>query len=402
MQPTGVGRADTFQLAQKLAEIQARGLADNQAAGIELGADEIRAYSRRPPPLEALDQLIELALLVGVSGIAGVVTRYVGKHVAGMLARPVVEPVGKPTMQVPLKPGRLPNPDLNIEPPTPSGDEMAVMIGDGLKEGMKQGAKLALKAPKGSQPRTSNRGGQLSKNWQIEFVNRHRQMMVELQTQYESTVARVGASFEGSPHGTAAMNLTAQALNYAAATALPDQARIVELEWIGEVARHSLGREDVPMEDGHEERTTALDKAREYGPRNPYTETRVAKHDGVLDIHVDLPSGNTPVERSTFKVRRASITGVSQEIAEKLKQTKLASAGIPIRLVVAGHPALITRDEIGRVRVNGWLPNEHGKWSATHMHRAATMLVDKVLSQTLDGWGVTIETDDATGLEPPK
>jgi hypothetical protein len=113
------------------------------------------------------------------------------------------------------------------------------------------------------------------------------------------------------------------------------------------------------------------------------------------------------VETSGLKVTGASITGVSQEIADKLVRLHLAQAGIPVRLVVSGHPALITRDELGRVRINGYLltkDNSSGggppKWSEAHMHRGAKMLVDKVLAKTLQEWGIEAPTtDDATGRD---
>jgi hypothetical protein len=40
------------------------------------------------------------------------------------------------------------------------------------------------------------------------------------------------------------------------------------------------------------------------------------------------------------------------------------------------------------------------EWTEAHQHKAAKLLVDAVLSKTLHGWGVHINSDDATGTEP--
>jgi hypothetical protein len=101
---------------------------------------------------------------------------------------------------------------------------------------------------------------------------------------------------------------------------------------------------------------------------------------------------------STFTSR----FGISQEIAERLRTTDLGAAGIPLRIIMQGQPALITRDEIGNARVNGYLHTLDGRNSSeAHAHKGARMIVNKILSKTLDEWGIhSIKTNDATGTKP--
>jgi hypothetical protein len=286
---------------------------------------------------------------------------------------------------------------------TPKKDSEALptFITDGIKEGLKGAAKLALKAPRGSAVQDSDRGA-LSDNPQNEYFSRYQCTLDELEEQYTLVVAKLGAQLADHPHALPILEAVGGAFHVAAEDAAPIHAGLIELHWVSMVAREQLGEREAHHAEGSTTPTTNLDAARTAGPRRWFGAPDVPRFDGVLDIHVDVPEGDIPLERTTAEVRSAEIIGISQEVGNRLLGTKLDRAGIPIRLVVHGHPALITRDEVGHVRVNGYLLTETGpRFSEAHMHTAATLLVDKVLSKTLNEWGVTdIKTDDATGTRP--
>lgn len=66
---------------------------------------------------------------------------------------------------------------------------------------------------------------------------------------------------------------------------------------------------------------------------------------------------------------------------------------MPVRFVLGprdASPAIVTRDEAGRVRVQG-AANE------ADAVKGATEMVDQILSRSLASWGVAIKSDDDSG-----
>lgn len=430
-----------------VAEAQGRAerLGEMQQEGANLAAREIDKYQRVKPEPELFDQLIEIAFTMGVSGIAGVVARFIAKSLGKALALPpqtnvTIHPADVPAPapstldaaeQAPKQGGfyfrnNAPNPPASIEHVEPSDAQLTTAITDGAKEAIKSSAKAARASAKAR--KASNEGDDRSADteggseWDgihstdpVEnFITEYRRFLIDQKAAFNDSVRilKTQLAHVDPQKATAAMVVFGNGLDATATTAGDIHARAMGLQWITTVARRSLGEDQATLPDGSKTTTTQLDRARVYSDRGWFSAPGTPAHDGVLDIHVDLPVGSTPVETSGLHVRSAAITGVSQPLADRLINTNLRDAGIPMRFVVHGHPALITRDEIGRVRINGYLLTKDGiaggredgtgvKWTEAHMHQGAKFLVDKVLSKTLEAWGIKlstnrIHTDDAS------
>ena len=92
----------------------------------------------------------------------------------------------------------------------------------------------------------------------------------------------------------------------ASASAVADQvqAHAIRLAWVAAVAREANGVAQAELPDGSRTEITNLDQARSYGTETWYSESGVSKHDGVLDIHVELRVGMTEADRSAHAPRR--------------------------------------------------------------------------------------------------
>ncbi|HLL23651.1 MAG TPA: hypothetical protein VK427_16045, partial [Kofleriaceae bacterium] len=386
--------SDNLDRATVLAQQKATLLIDQQLNGVAIAAMDITSYQAQRLPPTMFDEVLELAFMMGVSGIAGVVARYLAQNLAGSLA------------QVAPAPGML---GAGSAPVQKTSEQLGTLMTDGLKEGLKISGKIARKHALVAEqvnpeaPRISFSSNRAN-NRVAEFLTSVRNRG-EL---YHDAVTRTSSMLRSvePAQGNAAMRTLALGLAAASDVAPHIQQHALVLEWVRTVARHANGTEPALLPDGSEAETTKLDGARSYGAETWVSDASVPKRDGVLDIHVDLPVGTTPIEMvGDMQVKSASIMGISQEIADKLVHLHLAHAGIPIRLVVSGHPALITRDELGRVRINGYLLTKDTvssegtpRWTEAHMHRGAQFLVDKVLSKTLWAWGVEAPvSNDATG-----
>jgi hypothetical protein len=410
-----------FDDARRAADIEAEALGKKEFEGAKVAEGELRGYKRAPVKPELFEQLVEMAFMMGVSGIAGVVSKYIAKNLGNVLARP---PQDTTTMQrsygPPTPSGKHPDPVILSEPKTMSNDQLIGVMAEGAKEGMKSSAKIAWKEAPGSGRKSeekAHRSQQVPSTDPTEaFLSIYRDRLQDQNTANLHTVRILAGRLRAAEpvKAQAALEVLANGMKAAAQTATAFHANALSLQWIAAAARESLGEEQAQLPDGSTAETTKLESVRDYGERGWYKETNVPTHDGVLDIHVDVPVGSTPLDPEQVKVRSASMTGIAQAMADRLIHLNLRDAGIPLRFVVHGHPALITRDEIGRVRINGYLLTEDGvsagrkegtgvKWTEAHMHVGARALVNKVLSQTLAAWGITgtwnepnrIATDDA-------
>jgi hypothetical protein len=408
--------AATFESAVSIAQNQASILGDQEYGGAALARAELGYYKKAPAKPELFDQLIEIAFMMGVSGVAGVVAKYISKNLGTLLERPPQDTISMhPSYGPPTPGGKAPEPVMVAEPKAPLPNDMLItMTADAAKEGIKGSAKAMRNARSGSASESEQSGsqsdGRLSFNPEVDFFVRYEQ---SLSTRKEANGNAVGIlqgllASQDPDKARAAMETFSRGMNSAARTAAQFHANALSLQWIAATAKQSLGQDETELPDGTQVETTNLDRAREYRNEGRLNAPSVPTHGGVLDIHVDLPVGNTPVEMSGLKVRSASMTGVAQATVDRLTRISLREAGVPLRFVVHGHPALITRDEIGRVRINGYLLTKDVaaggmKWTEAHMHRGAKFLVDQVLSKTLAAWGISgvwnepnrIRTDDA-------
>jgi hypothetical protein len=128
--------------------------------------------------------------------------------------------------------------------------------------------------------------------------------------------------------------------------------------------------------------------------------TARSRIDGVLDL--TATSGPSPA------IVSASLLGVSAEIVGRINERPLAELHVPMRIRFGAElhaPAVITRDEAGRVRVAGNLEALEraagGRVGTTEEEAvaAATKIVSALLAgQSLKGLGIHVRHDDATGM----
>jgi hypothetical protein len=401
------------------ARAEATYLASQQKEGVALAEREISSFSKAPPPKSEWSWMIDLAISMGVSGIAAMASKFLAKALTTAVARNSslnrrqTQYLGERATAEELAkqvPGVDPK-EVVIDP----GEKLDVnehvtnLVSDAIKEGMKGIAKRGLSGGGSSQENSrdeqSDENEAFSSNVQIDFFTKHAQDVNELQYSYARIVNELEAQLSDVDPQLAnnALVAVAHAFNEAAPNAVLVQARATEYQWVSATAKRSLGARDRNLPDGSKFRTTNLDGALSLGERGPFAPDHgtVPEHDGVLDIHVEVPEGAMPVETTSLRVRSASLLGISQEIADRLRKTDLDAAGIPLRIIVHGQPALITRDEIGNVRVNGYLHTLDGTNSSeAHTHKGARMIVNKILSKTLDQWGIrSIKTNDASGTK---
>jgi hypothetical protein len=161
------------------------------------------------------------------------------------------------------------------------------------------------------------------------------------------------------------------------------QANAVGPQWATFVARMSLGTETVSSAQGGDRQTAisteSLRPTKLDGAPKPVN--------GVLDIYVE----------ASGKVSGATMHGVSQELADRLHNLELANVKMPVRFVIRPRdavPTIVTRDEAGRVRVEGDYGGTDHEPDAV---KKATTMVDTILANRLSAFGVEIKADDATG-----
>lgn len=402
------------------ARAEATYLASQQKEGVALARHEAGSFAKAPPPKSEWAWLIDLAISMGVSGIAAMASKFLAKAMTTAIARSSAlnrqqtkyikerETADELAKHVPIdsteivmdQTGKL---DVN--------EHVTNLVGDAVKEGMKGIAKRGLGA-NASGPEQSARDDDdmadeaFSSNEEIDFFTKHAQEMNGLAHSYTTIVNELEAQLAGvdPQHASSALMAVAHAFNEAAPNAVLLQARATEFQWVSATAKRNLGSRKRNLPDGSSYRATNLDGALDFGERGPLAPHygSVPRHDGVLDIHVEVPENTMPVETVNLRIRSASLSGISQEIADRIRTTDLSAAGIPLRIILHGQPALITRDEIGNVRVNGYLHTLDGtNASEAHAHKGARMIVNKILSKTLDQWGIrSIKTNDASGTKP--
>lgn len=348
----------------------AAGLAAAQSRGLTQAKDEAMSYVRKLPPVPrnyALD-LVELGLTLATGGIA----KAVGSALVGLMKQDASEGFGK-------------------------------FLANTVSSGLETAGKSAIAAGKrAATPESVSRGGAggeeeehaHSPNQRIDFFIQQ-QAILDAQIAANRAFVVNQARF-ARPRlriDPASVERTFKALgaamrdNHKPAADL--QASSTAAAWTTLVARMRLGTKQTATGVA-----TRLDDARPSATRNP------GRIDGVLDLVVSATSNP--------RILSARLDGVAAEIVDHIRMTALSSLAVPIRVVYGPSlhaPAIITRDEAGRVRVSGNLDAIHafvgtpaalGEASAI---AAATSLLARVLGdQSLKALGIAVAHDDATAF----
>ena len=375
--PMAVASPDeSFNTATRRASDNAEGLAIAQENGVKNAKDEAASYKEEIPEGPWWGELAAFAISMGVAGVAAVVARaFATKSIAW--AKGITDTAGKTEMQK---------------------TALFNSVVDGLKDGIKNGNKVATTAAmKPRKPRTPTQtpgGGQFSSNPSIDFWATQSDMLATIRSDNRDLVTHAFAQLEKAPPEDGRLGMQAIADGLAVArgggSITLAQQLASETQWVAGIARGSRG-ESAAMTDQGEVATTNLDKFEH--------KLHFDKIDGVLRLQVSLPDLSNP---SDAKVNSATITGISQEIADRLRDNPLGRVPLPIVLQVTtkNGPKTFTRDEAGRIRVDQDFFDDPS--AEPQQIQGATRLFSHVLSKSLSGWGLPeIQTDDASKRGSP-
>jgi hypothetical protein len=368
---------DEFNTAVGRAEISAASLARAQNRGLAIVKDETAAYHKlvEKAPRSIWWDLAEIALTVATAGVAS--------HVAkGLLPRLLASQV---THDVPVPGG------ATMTEVIPA--KISEFTTDAIKEGIKQAGKKAIQAlGPGADHGHDSAGSEStfghSSNAQIDFFAQQKKILDTQEGQNSASVLTQAQHLRPLLHSNPdqavmIMDKVQAQLDASAEDAEQQQANAVAPQWATFVARMSLGTENVSTAQpgGASQqavRTEALRPSQLDGAPHPV--------DGVLDVFVENA-------RSPARVSGATLHGASQSAVDRIGALALSDVKMPVRFVLGprdASPAIVTRDEAGRVRVQG-AANE------ADAVKGATEMVDQILSRSLASWGVAIKSDDDSG-----
>lgn len=342
----------------------AGGIARRQEQGVKNAEEQAKSYKKRPPQSSLLMDLAQMAISMGVAGLAGAIARHLGPLVATL---------------------------LNNEP----SDELVAGMTDTVKDGFKSVAKKALSSPP-SPEKSATPEAEYSTNKRIQFFAAQSALLLEVEDANKNVVGSMHERLRKLVATDPELAFDAMKALTEAIVAVRDtqaifvQQQASERQWVAAVAISGLGAERVFDPAAQQHRTVSKTR-----------EAKVAAS-GMINIDVELSITDETV--AAPNVVGATLTGVSQEIADNLRNAPLLQAGVPVMLIVktSSSTAWITRDEAGRIRLRGYLPNSGGEkaFEEAQMHQNATLLAEKVLAKSLRDWGVAeVETNDATRRE---
>jgi hypothetical protein len=354
-----------------LAMNAAEKLADQQNVGV------LNAERNQQSYVKAVDSgpwwmaLVEIALSIGIAGVAGSVGRALLNHLEAKAT-----PIG----------GKLA--DAARVPITG--------VADAVKDGIKNAGRLAIsgaKTLKASAEFGDSSPDRLptpySSDGRVEFFAQQSAVLVDVAGRNRDVIEQTRYALE--PHlatnpgeAVRTMQKVNTAIRENHQEAIIRQQFATETEWVAGLARSRNGQAVATTRDGEEVGYTMMNIARLGRGR-----------DGILTIAVKLSEPDDANPDGGLRVRSASIHGVSQAIADHLRLLDLRRYPIPIMIELGGkRSARITRDEAGIVRVSA----SFGPESEAYNVREATRIFERVLARPLVAWEVgPIKTDDAKG-----
>lgn len=370
--PIDLGMDDAIDDAARAAD----DLADAQARGVKLAADDAGAYKKAMPKIERSIwwDLAESALTIATGQIASYVARGL---LPRLMSTTTTEEVFTETVT------------------TTTAGELGPKLTFGIESGMKLAGgmvvKTALPSKSPAQPREPNpekSSGHNSTNARIDFFDQQQDWAKHegkiYHQQVRAAIHHVAPLMRKNPE-------QAQRVLEAVKTSFDEsqeqakllQAQAVAPAWVSAVARMNLGVESVETRNHEAKNATNMDVARTLDKSG-----HAAAANGVLDVYVS-PAG---------KIVSAQLNGVSQETADRLADMSLANVPMPIRFVLGSpsdmNPTIITRDETGRIRVSGDI---HGNQDEANNVKTASEMIQRLLSVPLSSVQPEIKTDDATG-----
>jgi hypothetical protein len=350
-------------------------LANEQEAGLDKAHEEILGASKPAVPKPSLFSILaDLALTMTVGGLAQVIGKFVAQNLVAALK-------GIPEDQV-------------------RNHRITDGLGSSIKDGLKSALGVAMKQSANAGFDTASRGAE-SADPRVDFFARQRTVLNQLATANAALLTeeqrRLAPVVGEAPDAVNQVFITlkrgfddAVAGTSSSIRAQDRQARETVAQWTKGLAQHSLGTSTAER-DGNKV-ATATDLSRP---------TAATDARGLVEIYATMDGDR--VDPAKLKLQRGELHGVAQAAANRLATTPLRDLRIPIRIVVrssAGN-AYITRDEIGRVHVEGdlpaqdplrpWVPSNHEE---LRRRRDAQLNRDaEALCETVLGWNVSLATD---------
>jgi hypothetical protein len=396
--PTAAGNADDHLVtsAELSGESDLMGaielLFNNQARGVDDVQREQETFRARVKPPSIWWDLVELAVNLGIAYVtAGLGTALTSsfENMFAPSARPII---GGEWKQFELS-------DVEVDALKGALREGLKQAGKAASSGIVDGLKPSSIGDETEREAAADGENLASVDPTINFFSKQREALGDAvdtsKRQMTELRAQLYALKKADPSmAKVAVNALASATRaYAKTGAHSSQAAATATQWLTFKARGELGSETVHT-GGKDRQVTKLDQVREARDRNRLEPP--AKGEGVaglLDINITLQSGEVRVET-------ASLQGIAQPVADRLLKRNLAAAGLPLRFLFANGLGFITRDEVGRVRYQGYVhldpESPPGVPGELQEHRTAQAIVDRVLSMTLSEWGIEhIQTNDA-------
>jgi hypothetical protein len=354
------------------AEIEAASLARQQEIGLRQAEGEILGGKAEPPQPSRFAQLADLAILMAVGGIAQVVSKMIAKTLVSAKELP----------------------------------RLADGLGAAFKDGFKSVARDAIASTPDAGKTKGVGDGALSDDKFVNFFTRQRLRLATIEKSNQQLVndehKRLLPLLETYPD--IVFHAFEQLRDSFKAVAENDdtwrtQARATVAHWMMGMSQGN--KPNIASRVGQpDQKTTPID------PR--WSVSR----DGILELHTTLEG--RIVDPTRLKVERAELKGVSDAAASHLTEVGLVTLGIPVRIVVKSSAgiAYITRDEAGRVSVDGVLPDAAreqvtppsdqlgnrafraaNRTAIIQQNLDATRICDQLLSTPLRTLGVEIKTN---------
>ncbi|MBL9015527.1 MAG: hypothetical protein JNL83_15185, partial [Myxococcales bacterium] len=292
-------------------------IADAQKDGVTLAEREALSFVEKPPDPSILAILADVAISMGLAGVAGVLARGAARHLVG----------------------------LKIKDPAVLKDSKSLLgATDALKEGIKGLSKATviptIAKPGKLDPKSPPATVEFSSNSTIDFWAQQRTRIGTLKSAFRSEVSGAEdlARRMGPASGLLFMQAVARSFHEAGNNGeiVLAQALASEVQWISGIAQSTVGATIAHDRVNGDMMTSDLSWLR--------THPTFALRDGVVRIAVDADAAGTPA------VRYAKLKGISQEIADRIWRTPLLHVPIPVVLEVRDGTKVtrLTRDEAGR------------------------------------------------------
>ena len=360
-----------------------RAMIEQQKEGVHVIEEENRTFKPPPAPESLWWELAEIALVMGTAAVANIAGAMVAEEIVAV-AKKIGKALFKGAAQVAGK---------AAEKAAEKGGEMALeAIGSAVEDGIKKGAEKGIAALKPGEKPEGGRGGDHSKNADINFFATQREMIGRAGTESFKQLNEVFYKLYKDHPDIADQVVAAMGAGFDAAATRAEQAQAqaTAVQLATYRARTKLGEEMVHTNAGGVT-VTKLEGERKQGASKLQLADLAS---GVLEISAQMGASQEVTVQGARMLDVASIT------ADRLLSMDLRNTGIPIRIVLDGMVG-ITLDEAGRIRMAGPPLSRSGPWTEEQQIQQGERIARIVLGKSLGAWGIRqVQTNDQNQSAP--